>query len=130
MVLPASSVNMSDKIFVNKYISEVVPEDFPRNKPDDFLTYIDQLKYKRFMSDPDKYLEKAEVINFDMIHARCSQSTQQYSNRYYQTIHTSEVRKMSQMERKKAVGACLRSEWKDIFVDKNLTRSHFLENTD
>ena len=35
------------------------------------MIYIDQLKYKRFISDPDSYLEKAEVFNFDMIHAMC-----------------------------------------------------------
>ena len=94
------------------------------------MTYIDQLKYKRFMSDPDKYLEKAEAINFDMIHARCGRSSQQYSNRHYHTVHTFDVRKMSQKGRKKAVAACLRSERKDIFVDKILTLSHFLENED
>ena len=65
---------MSDKIFVNKYIPEVVSEDFPWYKREGLMTYIDQLKYKRFMSDLDRYLEKAEVINFDMIHASCGQS--------------------------------------------------------
>ena len=74
-VLPVSRIkNMSDKISVNKYIPEVVSEDFPWYKREGLMTYIDQLKYKRFMSDLDKYLEKAEVINFDMIHARCGQS--------------------------------------------------------
>ena len=70
------------------------------------------------------------MINFDMIHARCGRSPQQYSNRHCQTVHTSDVRRMSQKERKKAVGACLRSERKDIFADKKLTLSHSLENKD
>ena len=83
------------------------------------MTYIDQLKYKCFMSDPDKYREQAEVINFDMIHARHGRSLQQYSNRHYQTVHTSDVWKIFQKERKKAVGAGLRSERKDILSIKN-----------
>ena len=57
LVLPASSINMSDKIFVNKYIPEVVPKDLPWYKEDKLMTYINQLKYKRFMSNPYKYLE-------------------------------------------------------------------------
>ena len=51
--------NMSEKVFVNIYIPEVVPEEFPWYERDGLMTYIDQLKYKRFMSDLDKYLEKA-----------------------------------------------------------------------
>ena len=63
---------MSHKIFVNKYILEAVPEDLLWYKRDSLITYTDQLKYKRFISDPDSYLEKAEVFNFDMIHALCN----------------------------------------------------------
>ena len=35
---------------------------------------------------------------------------------------------MSQKERKKAVGVCLRSTQKDFFVDKKVTLFYFLEN--
>ena len=91
---------MSDKIYVNKYISKVVPEDLPWYKRDELMTYIDQLKYKDFISNPDAYLEKTEVINFDLIYARCSRRHQQYSDKLYLTVHTSEVSKMSQKEKK------------------------------
>ena len=121
---------MSDKIFVNKYIPKVAPKDLPWYKNDGLMIYIDELKYKRFMYDPNKYLEKAEVINFDMIYARCGQSPQHYSNKHYQSVHTSDVKKMSQKDRKKAVCACMRSEEKDIFVNKKLTLSHFSEDKD
>ena len=84
---------MSDKIFVDKYIPDAVPKDLPWYKRDDLMTYIDQLKYKRFIFDPDSYLEKAEVIHFDMIHAMCGHKPQQYSNRHYQTVHTTDVGK-------------------------------------
>ena len=111
MVNPAlGTEKMSDKIFVNKYIPEVIPEDLPWYEWDNLMTYIDQLKYKYFISDPDNYLEKAEFINFDMIHTRCGCKPQQYSNRHYQTAYTTDIWKMSQKKRKKAIGACLRSE--------------------
>ena len=118
---------MSDKIYVNKYIPKVVPEDLPWYKRDDLMTYIEKLKYKDFISNPDAYLEETEVINSDLVYARCGRQHQQYSDKLYQTVHTSDVSKMSQKGKKKAVCACLRSERKDIFVEKILTLSHFLE---
>ena len=36
------------------------------------------------------------------------------------------MKRMSQKERKKTVRACLRSERKDLFVEKKLSLSHFL----
>ena len=110
---------MSDKIFVNKYIPEAVPSNLKWYERDGLLTYIDQLKYKRFTSDSDKYLEKAQVINFDMIHNRCRGDHQTYSDKDYQTVAWSDVKNMSQKERKRAIAACLRSERKGIFVGKN-----------
>ena len=65
-----------------------------------------------------------------MIHAMCGHRLQQYSNRHYQTVQTTDVRKMSQKERKKAVSASLRSEQVDIFVEKKFTLSQFLKNKD
>ena len=104
---------------MNRYIPEVVPENLPWNERDGLMTYIDQLKYKDFTSNPDTYLEKAEIINFDMIYVRCGCRPQQYSDKYYQTVRASDVFKMSQKEKNKAVSACLRSERKDLFVEKN-----------
>ena len=53
---------------VNKNIPEVVPSNLKWFERDGLLTYTDQLKYERFISHPDKYLEKAEEIN--LIHNR------------------------------------------------------------
>lgn len=83
------------------------------------------MKYERFTNDPDKYLEKAEAVNFEMIHNRCRGDKKQFFDRYYQTVTSSDVKKMSQKDRKKAVSACLRSKIKDIFVKKKLAFSHF-----
>lgn len=60
------------------------------------MTYIEKLKYKDFISNPDAYLEETEVINSDLIYARCGRQHQQYSDKLYQTVHTSDVSKMSQ----------------------------------
>ena len=39
--------------FANNYMPRYVPEDLPWYERDGLLTYIDQLKYKEFISDPD-----------------------------------------------------------------------------
>ena len=54
---------MSGKVFVNTYILEKVSSDLKWYERDGFYTYIEQLKYEQFNSDPEKYLEKAEVVN-------------------------------------------------------------------
>ena len=99
---------MSDRVLVKRYIFEVVTEELLWYERDGLLTYIDQLKCKRFMSDKDRYIEKGKEINFDMIYVDCDRALpQQYSNRHYQTVQSSEIKKMSQKDRKKAVSACL-----------------------
>lgn len=87
---------MSGKIYVNKYIPEVDPEDLPWYERDDLMKYIDELKYKRFLSDPEASFKKSEVVNFEMIYARCGCAPQQYSDNYYETVRVSDVSKMSQ----------------------------------
>lgn len=120
---------------MKKYIREIVPEDLSWYERDSLVTYIGQLKYKDFISNSDAYLEKAEVINFDMIYARFSRRPQQYSEQHYQTVRLTNVSKRSKKEKKKAVSACFHSErqdtlWKknwDIFVEEKLSLSHLLE---
>ena len=44
--------NMSTgRNFANNYIPECVPEDLPWYERDRLMTYIDQMKYKYFISD-------------------------------------------------------------------------------
>ena len=93
---------MSDKIFVNKYIPEAVPSNLKWCERDGLLTYIDQRKYERFNSDPDKYLEKAQVINFDIIHNRCRGDYQTYSDKHYQTVVLSDSNKYVSKRTKKS----------------------------
>ena len=64
--------NMSaGKIFADKYIPKYVPEDLPWYERNGLLTYVDQWKYKEFISDPDTDVNNTKVVNFDMIHAQC-----------------------------------------------------------
>ena len=102
---------MAENIFVNKYIPEYVPSDLKWYERHGLMTYINQLKYERSSEDPDGYLKKAELVNFDIIH-------NQHRGTPTQNFRTSDVKRMPQKERKKAVSACLKSERKDLPVEK------------
>ena len=117
---------MADKIFVKKFVPEYFPQNLKWYERDGLLTYIDQIKYERFSEDPDRYLKIAEVANFNITYNHCRGTSIQNSNKHYQTVCISDVKKMPQKERKKAVDACLRSERKGVHVEKKLAFSHYL----
>ena len=48
-----------------------------------------------------------------MIHARCGKA-------YFETVVSIDVENMPEKEKKKAVSACVRSDRKDLFVERKL----------
>ena len=114
------------KIFANSYVLEYVSENLPWYERHGLMTYIDQLKWKEFISDLDASIKNKKVINFEKIRAQCRRTPCTRSDQFYQTVREKNVAKMPQNNRKKTVAACWRSERKDVFIDKKLAFSHFL----
>lgn len=56
---------------VNKYIPDHIDQNLKWYELDAFLTYIDVLKYKDFIRNPDAQFKNAEIVNFDIIHHEC-----------------------------------------------------------
>ena len=67
---------------VNKFVQNYVPENLKWSERSGLLTYINQLKYSEFSLDLDK---EAEVVNFDMIHAKCRGDKQSLTDKDYQS---------------------------------------------
>ena len=109
------------RIFANSYVPQYVPEHLPWFERDRLLTHIDQIKYKEFIFDPDTAIKNTKIINFEMIHAQCRGTPRTDSDQFHQTVREKNVSKMPQKDRKKTVAACLRSERKDIFIEKNFS---------
>ena len=65
------------------------------------MRYIDQLKYECFSEDSDGYLKKAEVVNFDIIHNLCRGTPRKNSDKHYQMVRTSDVKKCHRRRGKK-----------------------------
>ena len=105
--------------FGNIYIPDYCPPDLPWYERDSLLTWYDPNKYREFSKDLDNYLKNKKVINFDMIHAQCRGDKREYSKKHYQTTVIDHVKKMPQKEKKRALGACLRSDRKDLYGEKN-----------
>ena len=81
--------------FGNKYIPDYCPPDMRWYERDGLLTWYDQNKYVKFSQNPDEYIKKKKVINFDMINAQCRGDKGQYSDKHYQTVVSNHVTKMA-----------------------------------
>lgn len=82
------------------------------------MTYIDQLKYDEFSSDPGKWLSKVKVVNFDIInHER---NPLQGSYRNYGTIVNKDFNKYPKEQKTKAVSIAFRNKRKEMWVQHNL----------
>ena len=51
------------------------------------MTYIDQMKYKDFISDLDLHIENTQIINFEMIDAQCRGQRHTHFDKYYRLYH-------------------------------------------
>ena len=59
------------------------------------MTYIDQLKYSDFLGNLGSYISRTRVANFDMTYKDVgSYSEQSKSTKFYQTVKSSDVKKM------------------------------------
>ena len=62
---------MSRKIYVNKYIRTYQKLDLKWYERPGLLTYIDQIKFKKLIDNPNYWLNNLAVINFYSIHHQC-----------------------------------------------------------
>lgn len=85
---------MADKIFVYKYVPEYVPQGLKWYERNGLMVYIDQLNCQRFSEDPDGYLKKSDVVNFDIINSQIRGTARQnYDKHYDKHCPTSDVRR-------------------------------------
>lgn len=77
---------MTTKNQATKHIPQFVPHNLPWHERDGLLTYIDELKYKRFCEYWDEHFKNPEVINFDIKIHRCRGTPLENTVQYYKTI--------------------------------------------
>ena len=87
------------KIFANNYVPEYIPEVLLWYEHDGLMTYVDQLKYNEFISEPDATIKNTKIINFEMIHAQCRGMSRTHSDEFYQTVKEKNIAKMPQKDK-------------------------------
>ena len=69
-----------------KYIPNYIPKNHPWYERDGLMTYIEQLKYKKFKENRDSHFKNTEIVNFDIINHQCRGECLQNSKKYYTAI--------------------------------------------
>ena len=109
--------------FSNNYIPKYTP---PEER--DFSTYLDDLKYEKFMKNTDQSFKKTKIGNFDIIHHQCRGDKMEHSESYYQTIFKKNLEKHKKQDKKIFVLSALRNQkelQQEIFCEKKLVSEHF-----
>ena len=74
------------QILTNTYIPKNQRKKEYESYGHDLMTYINELKYKRFVENMDSYFSQARYINFDIINHECQSDPLQNLRQYYETI--------------------------------------------
>ena len=109
----------------NSFIPPYVKKDFKWFERDGLMTYIDRLNYERFEEDRDNYLEKVNVVNFDIINHELKGTPLEKDIITYKTIYKSNLKQMPANDKDAALAACFRSKRKDLNVEKDLRDEYF-----
>ena len=106
----------------NGYVPEYTP---PKDR--DFLTYLDDLKFERFMEDPDQAILNTK-INFDIINHECHGDKLEKLYGYYQTIFQDNFKNYVSKDKNTVMSSALRNQKKlkqSIYFEKELVLKHF-----
>ena len=90
--------------------------------------YLDDLKFEKFMENPDQSLRKTKIVNFDIIHHECRGNKLEKSYEYYQTVFKVNFNKYNKRDEKKVLSSAFRNQDKlqqSIYFEKDLVLSHF-----
>ena len=110
---------------MSNFSTNYTPQYTPPEEQD-FFSYYDDLKYEKFMQDPDNSLKKTKIINFDLIHNQCRGDKLDNSQQYYQTVFEENLATYKKQDKQKFVGSALRNQKEvDILVERKIVSEHF-----
>ena len=109
----------------DSYIPPYVKENLKWYEKEGLITYFDQLKYKEFRENRDKYINETKIVNFDIIHNLCRGDELKKTVKEYNTVSNDDLKTMPSSEKYCAVSACFRSSNKDLIIDKAVAKEHF-----
>ena len=113
-------------IFTNKYIPPATKTGLKWYEQD-LNTWFGEMKYKEATDSPGQYFNDMKFVNFDVIYNDIRKTKLQKPLEQYQTINKNDFDGYDQKLKNEMLGTAHRSKRKDILVEKELDRKHFLE---
>ena len=107
----------------NSYVPKYTP---PKER--DFLSYPDNLKYEKYMEDPDTYFKNVRIINFDIIRNQILGEPMCKPIETYQTVHDPDLVTYTPDTKEKFVSSAMRNQddmRQPIYFENNTVRNHF-----
>ena len=107
----------------NNYVPKYTP---PEER--DFLGCLDNLKYKKYMKDPDTHFQNIKIINFDIIRNQILGEPMRKPIETYQTVHDADLVKYTPDAKEKFVSSAMRNQddmRQLICFEINTVRNHF-----
>ena len=118
-----------EKKLINEYIPTKGKTEFKWYEHYLLMPYIDDLKYNEFIEKTDEHFQKAKIINFDVIHHERKGDELEYSKKFYQTIENKDFKDYDNNIKEEALTSAIKSERKDIFIDRALTERNVISNS-
>ena len=91
--------------FSNNYIPKYTP---PEER--DFLSYLDDIKYEKFMENPYQFFKKTKIINFDIIHHQCRGDKLEKPESCYQAVFEENSKKHKKQDKNFLTSSALRNQ--------------------
>ena len=81
----------------------------------------------KFINNTDYHFENSYITNFDLIHQNCRGDPLKHTKKYYETISYEKLNKeiISKEDRASFISSAIKSERKDVFIDKKIFKEHF-----
>ena len=118
-------------------IQNYVPINLMKTATNTMKTYNDldltlkQMTFNEIVNDPDYHFENSYITNFDLIHHQCRSDELSYSRKHYETISNKNIKEEIVFEdvRNRFVSSAIRSERKDVIIEKQIFKEHFNRET-
>ena len=78
--------------------------------------------------NPERYFEKAKVINFDIINHQCRGDKLQRTEKEYKMVDKADFKDYAKEESKEVLSTAFRSKRDDLWVRRDLMLKHFKKN--
>ena len=111
---------------MNAYVPKTVPNGLKCYESNELMTWYDQCKCEDFSRDTNKHFEKANIVNFDMIHRQyCGEEVPKNLLKYYQIVNDKSVLQCLTSDQDKILSSALSTGRDDIFFEQKAIKKHF-----